>query len=298
MNTVTSLSFLSSGVELRGTLLLPKSDSPLPVVLLCTGFGGTQDTPAIRAAAAAFADAGFAALAFDYRSFGLSDGEPRQVVDIKGQLTDIRAAMRYIATDERLDRSRIVLWGTSLGGGHVVTSAAGRDDVVAVIAQIPYNGFPHRVEGRTTRGTLRLLWAIVRDGLRGRFGHPPAYIPLVGPKGSLAVMASDDAATAVEALDSATWRNKVAPRDLFTMTRYHPGDFAPRVTAPLLVCAAVGDLEAPLENVRELTIRAPRGRQIDYDASHFAIYRPDIRARVLADQVAFLNEVVWRRDVA
>ncbi len=291
MHTVISLSFLSSGVQCRGTLLLPESDTPPGVVLLCTGFGGTQDTPAIRAAAEAFADAGFAAVSFDYRTFGVSGGEPRQVMSIAGQLEDIRAALNHITTDTRLDGSRVVLWGTSLGGGHVVTAAADRDDVIAVIAQIPYNGFPPRVEGRTLVGTVRLVWAIVRDGLRGRFGRSPAYIPLVGPKGSLAVMASDDAATAVEALDSVTWRNEVAPRDLFAMSKYHPGDFAARVRAPLLVCAAVGDREAPLDNVRELATRAPRGRQIDYDATHFEVYRPSIRARLLADQVAFLKEV-------
>ncbi|PWC08267.1 alpha/beta hydrolase [Mycetocola zhujimingii] len=292
MHTVASLSFSSSGALCRGTLLLPESEAPPPVVLLCTGFGGTQDTPAIRAAAEAFADAGFAALSFDYRSFGVSDGEPRQVMDIDGQLSDIRAAMDYITNDLRLDASRIVLWGTSLGGGHVVTSAADRDDVVAVIAQVPYNGFPRRVEGRTLRGTLSMLLAIVRDRLRGRFGRPPAYIPLVGPTGSLAVMASDGATTAIDALDSPTWRNEVAPRDLFTMTKYHPGDYANRIAAPLLVCAAVGDRESPLDQVRELADRAPHGRQIDYDVAHYDVYRPEIRARLLADQVRFLEEVV------
>src|SRR5690606_27249429 len=122
---------------------------------------------AIRAASRAFADAGFATLTFDYRSFGSSGGEPRQMVDIAGQLTDIRAAVTYVRSSPRIDRSRIVLWGTSLGGGHVVTAAADREDVAAVVAQVPFNGFPRRVEGRSTTTALRLFAAMVFDRVRG-----------------------------------------------------------------------------------------------------------------------------------
>ena len=292
MDSATAIAFQSDGVTCRGTLLLPRVSDPAPVVVLCTGFGGTQDTPAIRAASRAFADAGFATLTFDYRSFGASDGEPRQIVDIAGQLTDIRAAMGFVQSNPRLDRSRIVLWGTSLGGGHVVTAAADRDDVVAVVAQVPFNGFPRRVEGRSTTTALRLFAAMVRDRLRGTFRRQPAYVPLVGPASSLAVMASDSASLSIAGLDSPTWRNEVAPRGLFAMMRYHPADHAPRVHAPLLVCAASGDREAPVSLVSELADGAPRGRQITYDVSHFDVYRPDVRARLLADQIAFLHEVV------
>lgn len=292
MHTATTVTFESDGVTCRGTLLLPQVSAAVPVVILCTGFGGTQDTPAIRAASRAFVDAGFAALTFDYRSFGSSDGEPRQIVDIAGQLTDIRAAMAYVSSNRWLDRSRIILWGTSLGGGLVVTAAANREDVVAVVAQVPFNGFPRRVEGRSTATALRLFAAMVRDRLRGMLGRAPAYIPLVGPAASLAVMASDSASLAIAGLDSPTWRNEVAPRGLFGMMRYHPAADASNVNAPLLVCAASGDREAPISLVRELTERAPRGRQITYGVSHFEVYRPDARAQLLADQIAFLHEVV------
>ena len=292
MHTAAAITFESHGVTCRGTLLLPKTPASVPVVILCTGFGGTQDTPAILAASRAFVHAGYASLTFDYRSFGSSDGEPRQIVDIAGQLTDIQAAMAYVQSNPQLDPSRIVLWGTSLGGGHVVTAAADRDDVVAVVAQVPFNGFPRQVEGRSTMTALRLFAAMVRDRLRETFHRQPAYIPLVGPAASLAVMASDSASLAIAGLDSPTWRNKVAPRGLFAMMRYHPADNAPRVHAPLLVCAASGDREAPVSLVSELTERAPRGRQITYDVSHFEVYRPDVRAQLLADQIAFLHEVV------
>jgi alpha/beta superfamily hydrolase len=56
----------------------------VPCVVMGAGFSGTQDTPSIQAVAQAFANAGFAALTFDYRHFGESDGAPRQLVRIAG----------------------------------------------------------------------------------------------------------------------------------------------------------------------------------------------------------------------
>jgi pimeloyl-ACP methyl ester carboxylesterase len=290
-----TVSFQSGGQTCRGTLTLPEGpglDGPHPAIVLCTGFGGTQDTPAIQAAAAAFAEAGIASFTFDYRGFGISDGSTRQVVDLTGQRTDIDAAVTFVARQPGIDAQRIALWGTSLGGGHVIVVAAGRPDIAAVIAQVPFNGFPRRVEGRGTTGTLRLLRAMLLDKVRGLLGLSPAYIPAVGPPGTIAVMTSDAAHRAIATLDSATWRNAVAPRVLFDMMRYRPGDYAGALTAPLLVCGARNDRESPAELVEQLVARSPNGRLIWYPVSHFEVYDASVREHLIADQVAYLREVL------
>src|SRR5690554_3227668 len=90
-------SFRSGGVDCAGYLYRAAAEGAetTPCVVLCHGFGGTQDTPAIRAAARAFANAGFAALTFDYRNFGESGGVPRQLIRIRDQHEDIRAAVAF-----------------------------------------------------------------------------------------------------------------------------------------------------------------------------------------------------------
>jgi alpha-beta hydrolase superfamily lysophospholipase len=286
------LEFSSNGQVCRGVLHLPDGDGECPAVILCTGFSGTQDTPAIQAAAATFAAAGFAAFTFDYRRFGVSDGTPRQVIDLADQRADIDAAATFVAAQPRIDPQRIALWGTSLGGGHVVVAGAQRPGIAAVIAQVPFNGFPRRVEGRSARTTIGLLAAMALDRVRGHLRLPPYYVPAVAGPNSVAVMSSAAAELAIASLDSATWRNEVAPRVLFDMMRYHPGSFAARLTAPLLVCGARNDLESPAEKVEELVAAAPNGRLIWYPIRHFDVYTPDVRAGVLADQVAFLHEVL------
>lgn len=248
----------------------------------------------MRAAASAFAHAGFATLTFDYRGFGLSSGHPRQVLDLAGQRDDIKAAIDFLRIDRRIARRHIALWGTSLGGAHVVVVAAERTEVAAVVAQVPFNGFPRSVEGRSARGTLRLLAAMSNDRVRGYLGLRPRYIPVAGPPGSLAVMATADAERTIESLDSQTWRNEIAPRVLFDMMSYHPDRFSADVSAPILVCVASYDDETPETSARRIADRASDASLVSYPLSHFDIYRPGIRDGVIADQVAFLKEVMSR----
>jgi fermentation-respiration switch protein FrsA (DUF1100 family) len=284
--------FDSGGVELAGYLHRPADASgQLPGVVMGHGFSGTQDC--LFDNAGRFAEAGLAALTFDYRSFGESGGEPRQLVSIRGQLKDWRSAIRFARTLEGVDPERIALWGSSLGGGHVVVVAADDPRVAAVVAQIPFNGFPRRAEGRSTRDTLRLLWAMTVDAARGRLGLSPRYVPMVGEPGEVAVTATARAQEHIAALSGESggslWRNEVAPRGLFGMMRYKPGNVAHRLGMPVLVCVAERDSETPEETTRQIADRAPRGELRRYPGTHFDFYRGPVRERVLADQTDFLR---------
>lgn len=263
-----------------------------PAVIMCTGFGGTQDTPAIVAAAETFAGAGIRAITFDYRQFGLSGGAPRQVVSVRQQLDDIRTVVRDVRAMPGVDPGRIALWGSSLGGGHAITVAAEDPRIAAVVAQVPFNGFPRRVEGRSSRDTLALLRAAVGDAVRGWLRRAPRYVKAVGAPTELAVMASNEASALVASLDSPTWLNQVAPRGLLDMMRYRPGRTVDRIAAPLLVCVAARDAETHAASTDPLARDAQNGLQLSYDVTHFEIYRPDVRERVLRDQVAFLRKVL------
>jgi hypothetical protein len=287
-----ALTFLSGGTRLAGHLYRPDLGGTTPGVVLCTGFGGTQDTPSVVAAARTFADHGWAALTFDYRSFGRSDGQLRQVISIRGQLADIRAAVAELRRLPGIEADRVALWGTSLGGGHVVTVAADDPRIAAVVAQVPFNGFPKKVEGRSARSQRALLRAMAEDALRAAFRRPPGYIKAVGRPGELAVMASDEAQQTVENLASETWENRVAPRALWSMMRYRPGAVASRLTMPLLVCVAELDKETQGEQTAQLVRAAPQVEVRTYPCSHFEMYRPDVRDKVLGDQVDFLSRVL------
>src|SRR5690606_15577048 len=136
--------------------------------------------------------------------------------------------------------------------------------IAAVVAQVPFNGFPKRVEGRSAKMVWRLLLAMIVDRLRGALGLQPHYIPAVGGPGELAVMASPEAKRTVGVLDSATWENRVAPRALLEMMRYKPGDRAHHLRMPLLVCIGDQDRETVAEDTTQLADKAEFGRLKTY----------------------------------
>ncbi len=285
------ITFESGGETCVGHLYGDQAN-PRGCIVMCQGFGGTQDTPAFTANAEGFVAAGYRVLTFDYRYFGESAGKPRQLVDIDGQLNDIRAAVEYARGAPGVDADQIVLWGTSLGGAHAVVAASRDPGIAAVIAQIPFNGSARKVEGRSTAATLRLLWAMTVDAARGLLGLSPAYIKAVGGPGELATMSSAEAQQTIDGLTSDTWRNEVAPRALFRLMRYRPADSAPKVRAPVLVCAAERDKEIPLELIAGLADALPHGELRTYPHAHFDFYRDPIRTEVLTDQLAFLSRVL------
>ncbi len=154
----------SEGSRLAAEVVRPSAaDGPRPGILLCHGWGGLKEHLAERYAKP-FAEAGFACLVFDYRGWGGSDGrlvpaasEPmltqagertarvrvvREVVDPLDQVADIRAAFAWLLSEPGVDPARVGAWGSSYGGGHVVSLAGGEDRVRAVVAQVGGYGHP------------------------------------------------------------------------------------------------------------------------------------------------------------
>jgi fermentation-respiration switch protein FrsA (DUF1100 family) len=73
----TRFTFQSEGETLVGDLFLPDGDKPVGVVIAVGPLTSVKEQ-ATGAYARAMAERGYGALAFDYRYFGESGGEPRQ----------------------------------------------------------------------------------------------------------------------------------------------------------------------------------------------------------------------------
>jgi uncharacterized protein len=77
----TDIEFNAEGVTLRGWLYTAEHvTSPSPAIVMTHGFSAVKEMYLDRYADV-FANAGMAVLVFDNRSFGSSDGEPRQEID-------------------------------------------------------------------------------------------------------------------------------------------------------------------------------------------------------------------------
>src|ERR1700761_2258329 len=113
------IEFKSEGTTCRGWLSRPEGTGPVPAVVLAGGWCYVREL-VMPYYAQAFADAGIAALVFDYRNLGVSAGEPRQHLAPWGQIRDYRNALSYLEGREDIDSDRLGAWGISYSGGHVV----------------------------------------------------------------------------------------------------------------------------------------------------------------------------------
>ena len=287
----TKVTFESGGVELVCYLHLPADAAgALPCVVMGHGFSGTQGPAvpqrrALRQGRSRGAD-------LRLPNFGESGGEPRQVIDIEGQRADWRSAVSSARSRPEIDPDRVALWGSSLGGTHTIFVASGDPRVAAVVAQIPYAGLPKERVGRTNRQAWRITWVALKDLLRGWLGLSPLYVPAVGTAEEGAVLVDPHAREVTRSLsaDNSLWRNEVAPRVIFDILRLKPLSVVEGVRAPLLVSIAEKDTEAPPYLTRRLAALAPRGEVRSYPVTHYEMYRPEIRERVLADQLVFLKQ--------
>ncbi len=177
----------------------PRRAGPHPFVVLAHGFGGVRGAR-LDAFAERFAAAGLAALVFDYRHFGDSGGEPRQLLDIKLQLDDWRNAVEFARSLPDVDAERVAIWGTSFSGGHVATIAAEDHRIAAVVSQGPFLDGVWALRAAGPRNALRLTVAGLRDEARRLRGREQYTIPLVGPPGTVAAMNSPDAEPGYRAL--------------------------------------------------------------------------------------------------
>lgn len=285
--TRSEVSVESGGLACAAWLFRPAGEPPYPCVVLAHGFAGTREVR-LDAYAQRFARAGIAALVFDYRHFGASAGEPRQLLDVARQLADWRAVIAFARAHPELDAARVAIWGTSFSGGHVLTLGAEDQRLAAIVAQVPFCDPGGAL--RVSRQGLRLLAAGLRDQVHAWLGRPPHEIPVVGAPGELAVLTSPDAMPGYLALVPAGvgWRNRVAARVVLQVPRYRPIDGVARISAPLLLCIADRDVLTPPGPALEVARRAPHATVARYPCQHFEIYLGDLFEQAVADQSAFL----------
>ena len=294
--TLTEESFTSGGVRCAVRIYRPASSNAalLPVIVMAHGFGAVR---ALRlyAYAERFAAAGYVVVAFDYRGFGDSDGQPRQLLDIKAQHADWRAALKFARDLPGADPDRVIAWGSSFAGGHVIALAGTGERLAAIIAQVPHISGLAAVRATGVRASLRLAPYGLRDQLRAWLHRTPVYVNSAGASGATAVMTSPDALAGMErliaesGLASDAYPTTVAARIVLRIGAYSPGRHAGGITCPALVEIAEHDAVTPTHVALRAARKMANPTVHTYDCGHFDPYVEPLFATAVADQIAFLN---------
>jgi cephalosporin-C deacetylase-like acetyl esterase len=290
--------FYSEGQRISAWLYLPpEREGPVPCVVMTHGFGGTKDA-LLERYALRFVQAGTAVLTFDYRHFGESEGEPRQLYDISYQLDDLRAAITYARRRPEIDPEKIIIWSTSASGGYGLVMAGEDARIAALIAQCA--GIDHEADGEMFKDRygigyiLRLFPHAQRDKGRSRFGLSPHRIPIVGQPGTTAVLSVPGVFDGYARLlgESETFRNEVCARLLFMEHGRDPNEAAQDVHCPALFLVCEEDnIVAPNSHVKAAQALGDKAVVRSYPIGHFDIYEGHYFEKAVQEMLAVIARV-------
>lgn len=291
----SDVTFSSGGTECAAWLYRPDGVVNPPIVVVAHGFAAFRELR-LDAYAARFAEAGYAAFVFDYRHWGASEGTPRRILDIGKQQADWEAAIAYVRRLDGIDTRRVVAWGSSFGGGHVMNLAAQDNDLAAAIVQVPHVSGPASAFSQSPVLVARLILGGVRDQVRAWTGRAPYRIAAVGRPGNVAMMTSPGAYEQVERLgdmrEELLAENDVAARIALRVPFYSPGRRASDISAPVLVQLAANDDVTPIDTAQAVARRIRNGEVHTYDCSHFDPYLDPYFDTIVGDQIDFLHRHV------
>lgn len=293
----STLSFRSDGIDCEAWHFPAQSDvltgsAGRPIVVMAHGLGGTKDS-GLAPYARRLAAAGLDVFAFDYRGFGGSGGEHRQSVSMEGQLRDYRAAVSAAAAIDGVDAKRIVLWGVSLSGGHVLAVGAGRDDVAAIVSMTPLvNGLAAgrlAFENVPAASIARSTALGLRSKIRQRAGKSPVMMPIVAAPGEIGALTLPGYRDDYLGIAGPTWQNTIDAAIGPEIGGYRADRHAAAITAPVLMQIADFDRSAPPHSAANAAVKA-RAEVRHYPCDHFGVY--DGQAwfdRAVTHQIQFLT---------
>jgi pimeloyl-ACP methyl ester carboxylesterase len=267
------------------------SATGVPVVVMAHGLGGTK-AMRLDAFAECFVGAGYACLVFDYRHFGASDGQPRQLLSVREQLIDWEAAIAFARRLPGVDPDKVVTWGTSFGGGHSLMMAERDDRLAAAIAQCPFTDGLASTLAIPPLTRFRLTVAAARDGLRQLRKAQPLYVPTTGEPGTTAFLTAPDSLPGTRAIRSSDFDNRLTARSAIEVLFYAPGRHTRAITCPVFVALCENDTVAPSRTAARQLAKNPRIRMKSYPIAHFDIYLGEAFERAVQDYLAFLRRHV------
>lgn len=295
MSERVNTEFDSDGERCDAWLYRPERSAAerVPIIVMAHGLGGTKAMH-LDAYARRFSSAGYPCLVFDYRHFGDSAGEPRQLLSVPKQLADWTAAIAHARSLPGVDPDRVVVWGTSFGGGHALTMATRDHRLAAAIAQCPFTDGVASTLAVKPLTSARVTFAAVRDLIGAARGADPRYLPSAAAPGTPAFMSAPDALPGITALGAEDdhFDNRITARSAFDVLFYAPGRHTADIRCPVYVALCDPDTVAPNGIARRQASRAPSAEVHTYPVGHFDIYFGEHFDRAVTDYLDFLRRHV------
>ncbi|PXY27901.1 alpha/beta hydrolase [Prauserella muralis] len=290
------IEFDSEGTTVRGWLYRPEGTGDVPAVVLAGGWCYVREL-VMPYYAEAFAAAGMAALVFDYRNLGSSDGEPRQHLDPWAQIRDYQNALSFLERTDGVDSDRLGAWGISYSGGHVLVLGATDPRVKAIVSQIPVvDGYRNMRRVHGTLGYRRLWQAILEDRrLRAREPGKRTYLPHASesPETELSAWPFPETRRTFAELqrtEAPRYENSSTMESVDLLLNYDVGPFVSRLyDTPTLMLVAEGDDLTLWDLEIESYNRIPTAKKklaVLPGTSHMTLYSDRAKLTLAADEAS------------
>lgn len=298
----------ADGVTLRGNYYTsPKPNAP--VVILTAGLSFLKEH-FIDAFAERFQAAGIAALAYDHRNWGSSDGKPRHETNFFQQADDYSDAITFVQSlAPEIDPNRVCVWGAGHAGGVIMPVGAFDTRVKAVVAMVPFisgkadaQNFP---SGYLAAALEERAARTVNPSERSR---SPKYVPTfegpVAEKGEFTVTDETAVIGGSAAKDfhdkcfqrsqssGTPWPNAISLQTLWHMSKWEPTVWLQQVSPkPFLYVVAEYDKFIPVARQKAAFDKIGEPKQwISLNSEHLETYMDSTFEENVVKQVEWLKE--------
>lgn len=286
--------YFKSGKEIIATdYYRPKNLNQPAVIVMAHGLAAERSF-GLQQFATQFAQAGYAVICFDYRGFGGSTGKPRGLVSIQQQLQDWRNILEQIQKRKDLDPRRIVLWGVSLSGGHVLQLASELQLIQAIIAQTPYVDGQESLKLYPKKYLSKVSALVAKDYMSKRLGLEPHTLPVIAETGYACLASADSYHGYLSIVPPYINRVEQIPaRIMFSLARYRPIQFVRKISIPVFLLGAVYDQIVPIELTRLCaTNLVPFAQYHEFPIGHFDPFQAEWFNKNIRLQISFLHQHV------
>lgn len=290
------IEFNADGVTLRGWLFTPDQGSgPYPTVVAAHGFSAVKEQT-LGDLGVVLADAGLAAVVYDHRCLGASDGSPRQDIDPVTQARDMRHAITFAETLDEVDAGRIGIFGTSYSGAEVLHVAALDRRVKAVVSQVPMISGWRNLLRLIPYQALPDLLAQIDAERRARFqGAEPATIRVAtdDPNIPHAFPGLRTFEYFTKLAPAERWVNEVTVRSLDWLMEYDVTPYMERISpTPLLMIVSQSDMSTPTDEALAAYDRALEPKKLLLlPGDHYTSYIEDFEVTSTAARDWFLDHL-------
>jgi pimeloyl-ACP methyl ester carboxylesterase len=289
--TIEPLYFQSEQEIIAADFYRPKLLKIPAVIVMAHGLAAERSF-GLAAFAKRFAQAGYAVVVFDYRNFGGSTGKPRGLVSIRQQLQDWENVVLQLQKRRDINTRKVVLWGTSLSGGHVLSLAPQYKYVQAVITQVPYIDGQESLKVYPKKYLTRLSSIVAKDFMSKQLGLEPHTIAVIAESGIRCFASADSYAGFLSIVPQYVERIEEIPaRIMFSLSRYRPILTVRKITIPVFLLGATQDQIVPIEVTRLcVTNLAPFVQYHEFPVGHFDVYHGQWFEKNISMQIDFLHQ--------